>query len=312
VHSSLAILDHNAIDYALIVDTLTWLCSMNGPADASNWLARFNQHASRGGQQQQQQGRNFDNAPTAERPDGPEDESSNAILVFLPGLKEITTLQEMLQNHRSFGRALVLPIHSTVPPDEQRLVFDKAPPNVRKIVLATNIAETAITISDGKSERTGARTGERSERKGRVTRFVGERSEHKEGVTRCVRSLNCASFRSLARSLSLALSLSLAHFRSPPHAPLPNPVSTVAFVIDTGRMKELRYDAQRKMSALEDVVVSRANARQRRGRAGRVREGVAIHLFTQQRHDNCLVAAQSPEVQRVPLEQLILRIKALK
>jgi hypothetical protein len=243
VHSSLAILDHNAIDYALIVDTLTWLCSMNGPADASNWLARFNQHASRGGQQQQQQGRNFDNAPTAERPDGPEDESSNAILVFLPGLKEITTLQEMLQNHRSFGRALVLPIHSTVPPDEQRLVFDKAPPNVRKIVLATNIAETAITISDGKSERTGARTGERSERKGRVTRFVGERSEHKEGVTRfvgersehkegvtrCVRLLNCASFRSLARSLSLALFRSLSLFRSLTFAPPPTHPSLTLF-----------------------------------------------------------------------------------
>ena len=43
----------------------------------------------------------------------------------------------------------------------------------------------------------------------------------------------------------------------------------VGVVIDTGRMKEHRYDGGRLVASLEDVVVSRANARQRRGRAGR-------------------------------------------
>jgi HrpA-like RNA helicase len=66
------------------------------------------------------------------------------------------------------------------------------------------------------------------------------------------------------------------------------------------------------MSSLEDCLVSRANARQRRGRAGRVREGVAVHLFTRHRHDRIANGAQPPEIKRVPLEQLILRIKALK
>jgi len=54
---------------------------------------------------------------------------------------------------------------------------------------------------------------------------------------------------------------------------------------------------------------SRANAKQRRGRAGRVRSGVAVHLFTSHRHAHIMLSAQSPEVQRVPLEQLALRIK---
>jgi len=40
-HQSLCALDHNAIDYALIVDTLAWLCTMNGPNDAENWMQRF-------------------------------------------------------------------------------------------------------------------------------------------------------------------------------------------------------------------------------------------------------------------------------
>jgi len=73
-----------------------------------------------------------------------------------------------------------------------------------------------------------------------------------------------------------------------------------------------RYDPTRRLSSLEDCLVSRANARQRRGRAGRVRAGVAVHLFTSHRHLHVCTAAQAPEVQRVPLEQLVLRIKALK
>lgn len=41
-----------------------------------------------------------------------------------------------------FGRYLVLPLHSMVPSADQKKVFDRPPPGVRKIVLATNIAET--------------------------------------------------------------------------------------------------------------------------------------------------------------------------
>ena len=57
-------------------------------------------------------------------------------------------------------------------------------------------------------------------------------------------------------------------------------IDDVVFVIDTGRMKETRYDAARKMASLEECLVSKANAKQRAGRAGRVRPGIAVHLFT--------------------------------
>ncbi|XP_060781858.1 putative ATP-dependent RNA helicase DHX57 isoform X2 [Neoarius graeffei] len=89
-------------------------------------------------------------------------------------------------------------------------------------------------------------------------------------------------------------------------------IDDVVYVIDSGRMKEKRYDASRSMESLEDVWVSRANALQRRGRAGRVASGVCFHLFTSHRFTHHLSQQQLPEIQRVPLEQLCLRIKVLE
>ena len=42
----------------------------------------------------------------------------------------------------------LLALHSMVPTQDQRKVFLRPPPGVRKIILATNIAETAVTIDD--------------------------------------------------------------------------------------------------------------------------------------------------------------------
>ena len=69
----------------------------------------------------------------------------------------------------------------------------------------------------------------------------------------------------------------------------------------------VRYDASRSMESLEDVWVSRANAVQRRGRAGRVASGVCFHLFTSHRYEHQLTPQQLPEILRAPLEQLCLR-----
>ncbi|XP_075811962.1 putative ATP-dependent RNA helicase DHX57 isoform X2 [Microtus pennsylvanicus] len=89
-------------------------------------------------------------------------------------------------------------------------------------------------------------------------------------------------------------------------------IDDVVYVIDSGKMKEKRYDAGKGMESLEDTFVSQANALQRKGRAGRVASGVCFHLFTSHHYSHQLLKQQLPEIQRVPLEQLCLRIKILE
>lgn len=88
-------------------------------------------------------------------------------------------------------------------------------------------------------------------------------------------------------------------------------IDDCVFVIDAGQQKEKHFDSNRNMESLETVWISRANASQRRGRAGRVMPGICIHLFTKHRHDFNILAQPVPEIHRIPLEQLMLRIKML-
>ncbi|KAK4642785.1 hypothetical protein QC761_400630 [Podospora bellae-mahoneyi] len=160
---------------------------------------------------------------------------SKAILVFLPGIAEIRTLNDMLLGDKFFAENwLVYPLHSSIATEEQEAAFLVPPPGVRKIVLATNIAETGITIPD------------------------------------------------------------------------------VTCVIDTGKHREMRFDERRQLSRLIDTFISRANAKQRRGRAGRVQEGLCFHMFTKYRHDNIMSDQQTPEMLRLSLQELAIRVKTCK
>ncbi|PHH91374.1 hypothetical protein CDD83_735 [Cordyceps sp. RAO-2017] len=160
---------------------------------------------------------------------------SKATLVFLPGIAEIRTLNDMLLGDPRFAKdCLVYPLHSTIATEDQESAFLVPPPGTRKIVLATNIAETGITIPD------------------------------------------------------------------------------VTCVIDTGKHREMRYDERRQLSRLIDTFISRANAKQRRGRAGRVQNGLCFHLFTRHRHDNLMADQQTPEMLRLSLQDLAIRVKICK
>ncbi|KAG0323991.1 ATP-dependent RNA helicase dhx29 [Dissophora globulifera] len=157
-----------------------------------------------------------------------------AILVFLPGMPEIRKVFDTLKANRRFAdesRFSLWPLHSSVSSEGQSQVFDEPPPGVRKIVLATNIAETGITIPD------------------------------------------------------------------------------VTIVIDTGKSKQIKFDEKKRVTTLQERFIARANARQRRGRAGRVQEGVCFHLFSKTTFEEYMPEYQTPEILRMPLEELCLMIK---
>jgi ATP-dependent RNA helicase DHX57 len=164
------------------------------------------------------------------------DGEEGAILVFMPGLMEIKKVIEACAGNSYIQKATgdgqyLIGLHSSLSTAEQRVIFDRPPPNFRKIVVATNIAETSITIDD------------------------------------------------------------------------------VVYVVDAGRAKENTYNPLTKMQMLLEGWVSRASAKQRRGRAGRVRPGQCFRLFTRHKHDVRMAEFQLPEIRRVPLEGLCLQIK---
>ncbi|CAM1323700.1 DHX36 (predicted) [Pycnogonum litorale] len=72
------------------------------------------------------------------------------ILIFLDGWNSIKKLNDKITYDCWFkrGQFIVIPLHSLMPTVNQRNVFCRPPPGVRKIVIATNIAETSITIDD--------------------------------------------------------------------------------------------------------------------------------------------------------------------
>lgn len=89
-------------------------------------------------------------------------------------------------------------------------------------------------------------------------------------------------------------------------------IPDVTCVIDTGKHREMRFDERRQISRLIQSFISQANAKQRRGRAGRVQPGLCFHLFTRQRHDTNMSAEQTPEMLRLSLQDLVMRVKICK
>ncbi|KPI38394.1 putative ATP-dependent RNA helicase ucp12 [Cyphellophora attinorum] len=160
--------------------------------------------------------------------DGQLGKDPGAILIFLPGTLEI---DRCLRAVSRLPNAHALPLHASLMPTEQKRVFPAAPRGMRKIICATNVAETSITISD------------------------------------------------------------------------------IVAVIDTGRVKETSYDISSNVVRLQDVWASKAQCKQRRGRAGRVQAGTDYKLYTQS-IETSMRQASEPEMQRVPLEQLCLNVKA--
>lgn len=171
------------------------------------------------------------------------DEQEGDILVFLPGAGEIRRVEEALGGAAGEGRmddvayndpaggpsVRVLPLHGSLDRRAQDLALRPAPPGGRKVILATSIAETSLTI---------------------------------DGVTT---------------------------------------------VIDSGLMRVPRFSPRTGMDRLETVMVTRAAADQRRGRAGRQGPGTCYRLWSEV-EDRGLTPHGTPEILQADLAPLALEL----
>lgn len=74
-----------------------------------------------------------------------------AVLVFFSGWADISEFSMLLESTSPFNDKssfVIYPLHSGIPSKDQRQVFVRPPKGIRKIILATNIAETSLTIED--------------------------------------------------------------------------------------------------------------------------------------------------------------------
>ncbi|ORY71417.1 P-loop containing nucleoside triphosphate hydrolase protein [Pseudomassariella vexata] len=86
-------------------------------------------------------------------------------------------------------------------------------------------------------------------------------------------------------------------------------IPDVKHVIDTGKVRETRYDHVKRISALQSTWISKSNAKQRAGRAGRVQDGHYLALYTKARHQS-MRAIGLPELLRSDLQTTCLNIKS--
>jgi HrpA-like RNA helicase len=78
------------------------------------------------------------------------DQGEGDVLVFLTGQEEIESISAVLEEKSrllppNVDKLIICPIFSNLPSEKQMEVFEKTPSGCRKIILATNIAETSIT-----------------------------------------------------------------------------------------------------------------------------------------------------------------------
>eukprot|EP01065_Artemidia_motanka_P026905 TRINITY_DN32142_c0_g1_i1.p1 TRINITY_DN32142_c0_g1~~TRINITY_DN32142_c0_g1_i1.p1 ORF type:complete len:829 (+),score=206.63 TRINITY_DN32142_c0_g1_i1:87-2573(+) len=77
-----------------------------------------------------------------------ETEGPGAFLVFLTGHSEIENMLSRLQESKDFSDFHLVALHGQQSPEQQCKVFEPPPAGMRKVVVATNVAETSITVND--------------------------------------------------------------------------------------------------------------------------------------------------------------------
>lgn len=82
------------------------------------------------------------------------------------------------------------------------------------------------------------------------------------------------------------------------------------YVVDSGKVKQLSYDSISESTCLTSTNISQACAKQRAGRAGRIRNGHCYRLYSKEQYET-MEKYTLPEILRVPLTEICLNAKML-
>ena len=88
-------------------------------------------------------------------------------------------------------------------------------------------------------------------------------------------------------------------------------VDGIVYVVDSGLCKQKSFSASTGTSSLQSVLISKADARQRAGRAGRTQPGSYHALYSQQTFETTMLEEAVPEIHRLSLSALVLHLSAL-
>uniref|UniRef100_A0A1I8G6H1 RNA helicase n=1 Tax=Macrostomum lignano TaxID=282301 RepID=A0A1I8G6H1_9PLAT len=235
------------------------------------------------------------------------------ILVFLTGQEEIDTACEILYNRmQQLGpdvpQLFIHPVYAALPSEMQTRIFDPAPPGARKVVIATNIAETSLTI-DGIYYVVDPG-------------FVKQKMETRSFGVKATSSMVFLSKMDFLVTVALE-SPAPSQQRLSALLPLPSRWSQLSSsatrqfrtsfklrLLITLRIY-LVYNSKSGMDQLIVTPISQAQAQQRAGRAGRTGPGKCYRLYTERAYRDEMLATSVPEIQRTNLAATVLSLKAM-
>ncbi|KAL0973175.1 hypothetical protein UPYG_G00199930 [Umbra pygmaea] len=88
-------------------------------------------------------------------------------------------------------------------------------------------------------------------------------------------------------------------------------INGIKYIVDSGFVKQLNHNSRVSMDILEVVPISKSEAQQRAGRAGRTSPGKCFRIYNQEFWEKCMPDYTVPEIQRTSLTSVILTLKCL-
>lgn len=88
-------------------------------------------------------------------------------------------------------------------------------------------------------------------------------------------------------------------------------INGIKYIVDSGFVKQLNHNSRVGLDILEVVPISKSEAQQRAGRAGRTSAGKCFRIYTKEFWEKCMPEYTIPEIQRTSLTAVVLTLKCL-